>query len=119
MGLDMDDPVGSATVYTKNRERLVGEEMARAFFERVAAQARERGLLSDEHSTVDGTLIEAWASLKSFKRKDAADGPPPDDPGNPTVDFHGERRSNVTHVSTTEPDVARWPTISSAAARSP
>src|SRR5262249_57139592 len=71
---------------------------------RVLAQARQRGFLSDEHFTVDGTLIEAWASLKSFKKKDAPSGPPPDDPGNPTVDFHGERRSNVTHGSTTDPD---------------
>jgi hypothetical protein len=67
------------------------------------AQARQLGLLSDEHFTVDGTLMEAWASLKSFKRPDAP-GRPPDHPGNPTVDFHGEWRSNVTHVSTTDPD---------------
>jgi transposase len=103
VGLEMDDPVWNATVFTKNRERLLGEEMARAFFERVVAQARERGLLSAEHFTVDGTLVEAWASLKSFKRKDAPPAPP-DDPGNPTVNFHGERRSNTTHGSTTDPD---------------
>src|SRR5207249_5077799 len=72
------------------------------YFCRVA-QARARGLLSDHHFTVDGTLVEAWASLKSFKRKDAP-APPPDDPGNPTVNFHGERRSNATHASTTDPD---------------
>jgi hypothetical protein len=60
--------------------------------------------LSDEHFTVDGTLIEAWASLKSFTRKDTKGTPPPDDPGNPTVNFHGERRSNETHASTTDPD---------------
>jgi transposase len=102
VGLEMDDPVWNATVFTKNRERLLGGDIARAFFDRVVAQARERGLLSDEHFTVDGTLVEAWASLKSFKRKDA---PPsmPDDPGNPTVNFHGERRSNATHASTTDP----------------
>ena len=104
VGLNMDDPIWDPTVFTKNRERLLAGNIAQAFFERVLAQARERGFLSDEHFTVDGTLIEAWASLKSFKRKDAAGGPPPDDPGNPTVDFHGERRSNVTHVSTTDPD---------------
>ena len=69
----------------------------------MVAQARERGLLSDEHFTVDGTLVEAWASLKSFKRKDAPPVPP-EDPGNPTVNFHGERRSNTTHGSTTDPD---------------
>jgi transposase len=104
VGLNMDDPVWDATVFTKNRERLLAGDIAQAFFARVLAQARQRGLLSDEHFTVDGTLIEAWASLKSFKRKDAAGGPPPDDPGNPTVDFHGERRSNATHGSTTDPD---------------
>ena len=103
VGLEMDDPVWNATVFTKNRERLLGGEIARAFFDRVVAQARERGLLSDEHFTVDGTLVEAWASLKSFKRKDE---PPaaPEDPGNPTVNFHGERRRNATHASTTDPD---------------
>src|ERR1700716_2424834 len=104
VGLNMDDPVWDATVFTKNRERLLAGDIAQAFFARVLAQARQRGLLSDEHFTVDGTLIEAWASLKSFKRKDAAGGPPPDDPGNPTVDFHGERRRNATHGSTTDPD---------------
>ena len=103
VGLKADDRVWDATVFTKNRQRLLDGDIARAFFERVVAQARERGLLSDEHFTVDGTLIEAWASLKSFKPKDA---PPasPDDPGNPTVNFHGERRSNATHVSTTDPE---------------
>ncbi len=99
----MDDPVWDATVFTKNRERLLAGDIAQAFFDRALAQARQRGLLSDEHFTVDGTLIEAWASLKSFKRKDAP-SEPPDDPGNPTVDFHGERRSNATHGSTTDPD---------------
>ena len=103
VGLEMDDPVWNATVFTKNRERLLSGEIARAFFDRVVAQARERGLLSDEHFTVDGTLVEAWASLKSFKRTNE---PPttPDDPGNPTVNFHGERRGNTTHASTTDPD---------------
>ena len=105
VGLEMDDPVWNATVFTKNRERLLGGEIARAFFDRVVAQARERELLSDDHFTVDGTLVEAWASLKSFKRKDGSDGQiPPDDPGNPTVNFHGERRRNTTHASTTDPD---------------
>ncbi len=103
VGLNMDDAVWDPTVFTKNRERLLAGDVAQAFFVRVLAQARQLGLLSDEHFTVDGTLIEAWASLKSFKRSDAP-GRPPDDPGNPTVDFHGERRSNVTHVSTTDPD---------------
>jgi transposase len=103
VGLNMDDPIWDATVFTKNRERLLAGDIAQAFFDRALAQARQRGLLSDEHFTVDGTLIEAWASLKSFKRTDAP-VEPPDDPGNPTVDFHGERRSNVTHGSTTDPD---------------
>src|SRR5256714_11764358 len=103
VGLEMDDPVWNPTVFTKNRERLLGGEIARAFFDRVVAEARERGLLSDEHFTIDGTLVEAWASLKSFKRKDTPPTPP-DDPGNPTVNFHGERRSNATHASTTDPD---------------
>jgi len=102
VGLEMDDPIWNPTVFTKNRERLLAGEIARAFFDRVVAQARERGLLSDEHFTVDGTLVEAWASLKSFKRKDETPAPP-DDPGNPTVNFHGERRSNATHASTTDP----------------
>src|SRR5436305_15325694 len=88
VGLEMDDPIWNPTVFTKNRERLLAGDVAHAFFDRVVAQARERGLLSDEHFTVDGTLVEAWASLKSFKRKDAP-APPPDDPGNPTVNFHG------------------------------
>jgi len=103
VGLEMDDPVWNATVFTKNRERLLTGEIARGFFERAVAQARERDLLSDEHFTVDGTLIEAWASLKSFKRRDDVSGPP-DDPGNPTVNFHGERRRNDTHASTTDPE---------------
>ena len=76
VGLEMDDPVWNATVFTKNRERLLAGEIARAFFDRVVAQARERGLLSDEHFTVDGTLVEAWASLKSFQRKDELPEPP-------------------------------------------
>jgi hypothetical protein len=70
----------------------------------VLQQARERSLLSDEHFTVDGTLLEAWASLKSFQRKDATNAVPPDDPGNATVDFHGEKRSNETHESKTDRD---------------
>src|SRR5215467_7916368 len=103
VGLNMDDPVWDVTVFTKNRQRLLAGDIAQAFFERVLAQARQQGVLSDEHFTVDGTLIEAWASLKSFKRKDTR-GTPPDDPGNPTVNFRGERRSNETHASTTDPD---------------
>jgi transposase len=104
VGLSMDDPVWDPTVFTKNRERLLRGDIARAFFDRVLAQAQARQLLSTEHFTVDGTLIEAWASLKSFKPKGGPPTPPPDDPGNPTVNFHGERRSNATHGSTTDPE---------------
>lgn len=103
VGLSMDDRVWDPTVFTKNRERLLQGDIARAFFDRVLAQAKARELLSAEHFTVDGTLIEAWAGLKSFKKK-GAPAPPPDDPGNPTVNFHGERRSNATHASTTDPE---------------
>jgi len=104
VGLNIDDPVWDATVFTKNRERLLRAEVAQTFFAEVLAQARSRGLLSTEHFTVDGTLIEAWASHKSFKRKDRGGERPPDDPGNPTIDFHGEERSNATHQSTTDPE---------------
>jgi transposase len=103
VGLSMDDPVWDATVFTKNRERLLQGDIARAFFERVLAQATAQQLLSAEHFTVDGTLIEAWASLKSFKKKGTA-ATPPDDPSNPTVNFHGEKRRNATHASTTDPE---------------
>ena len=94
------------TVFTKNRRRLLKHEVAQRFFDEVVRQAAGLGLLSDEHFTVDGTLIEAAASLKSFRPKDkpSSDEPPPDDPGNPTVNFRGERRSNATHQSTTDPE---------------
>jgi len=105
VGLNMDDPVWDATVYCKNRERLLKGDVAEAFFKEVLKLAEEHQLLSDEHFTVDGTLIEAWASLKSFKKKEVEqETPPPEDPGNPTVDFHGEQRSNETHQSTTDPE---------------
>jgi transposase len=104
VGLNMDDPIWDATVFTKNRERLLAGNIAQAFFDRVLAHARAQGLLSDEHFTVDGTLIEAWAGQKSFKPKGTRGGGPVDDPGNPTVDFRGERRTNATHASTTDPE---------------
>jgi len=105
VGLNLDEQVWDATVFTKNRDRLLAGEVADGFFAAVLAQARGQGLLSDEHFTVDGTLIEAWAGHKSFKRKDHAESKtPPEDPGNPGVDFHGERRSNDTHQSTTDPE---------------
>ncbi len=91
-------------MFTKNRERLLDGDIAEAFFQAVLQQARERSLLSDEHFTVDGTLLEAWASVKSYQRKDAKNAVPPDNPGNATVDFHGEKRSNQTHASKTDPD---------------
>jgi transposase len=103
VGLNMDDSIWDPTVFTKNRERLLAGDIARAFFERVLVQARQSHLLSDEHFTVDGTLIEAWAGPKSFK-KTAAQAVSDDDPGNPTVDFRGEKRSNATHHSTTDPE---------------
>src|SRR5277367_5360468 len=103
VGLGMDDAVWAPTTFTKNRDRLLEGDIARAFFEDVVAQARGRRLLSAEHFTVDGTLLEAWAGQKRFTRKDQP-REPPDDPGNPTIDFHGERRSNQTHQSTTDPD---------------
>ena len=105
VGLNMDDAIWDVTVFTKNRERLLDGDIAEAFFQAVLQQARERSLLSDEHFTVDGTLLEAWASVKSYQRKDAKNAVPPDDPGNATVDFHGENRSNQTHESKTDPDV--------------
>src|SRR3954449_2161736 len=103
VGMNLDEPVWDVTVFTKNRDRLLDGDVAREFLGEVVRQAQEKKLTSDEHFTVDGTLVEAWASLKSFQRKDGKN-PPPDDPGNPTVDFHGEKRSNQTHESTTDPD---------------
>jgi transposase len=103
VGLSMDDPVWAPTVFTKNRDRLLAGDVAGAFFERVLDQAREQKLLSDEHFTVDGTLIEAWAGHKSFKRKGEKPRKP-SDPGNPSVDFRGEKRTNATHASTTDPE---------------
>src|SRR6202521_1243632 len=104
VGLNLDDPVWDATVFTKNRDRLLEAEIAKEFLARVVGQARTKGWTSDEHFTVDGTLLEAWASVKSFQPKDKKRSPPPDDPGNPTVNFRGERRSNETHESKTDPD---------------
>src|SRR5260370_24830314 len=105
VGRSLHDWVRHATVFTRNRERLLEGDVAEGCFTAVVGQARAHGLLSDEHFTVDGTLIEAWAGHKSFKRKDnPGQHTPPDDPGNPSVDFHGERRSNLTHQSTTDPE---------------
>lgn len=94
IGLELDEPVWNHAVFSKNRERLLNQEVAQDFFRRVLAQAKP--YLSDEHFTVDGTLIEAWASQKSFQKKDGGDRPP--------GQFHGEKRSNETHESKTDPD---------------
>src|SRR5271170_3585840 len=107
VGLNMDDPIWDVTVFTKNRQRLLAGNIAAAFFVAVLKQARRRNLLSDEHFTVDGTLLEAWAGQKSFRRVDDNQQPPAtrmDEGSNPTVNFHDEKRSNETHCSTTDPD---------------
>jgi transposase len=108
VGLDMDEAVWDVTVFTKNRERLLKSEVADGFFDQVLQQARGQQLLSADHFTVDGTLIEAWAGQKSFQRKDGK-GKPPDEgsnagSSNPSVNFHGEERRNDTHRSTTDPE---------------
>jgi transposase len=104
VGMNLDEPVWDVTVFTKNRDRLLDGDVARAFLSAVVEQAQEKKLTSDEHFTVDGTLLEAWAGAKSFRRKDETDSAPPDDPGNPTVNFHGETRVNETHESKTDGD---------------
>ena len=103
IGLNLDDEVWDATVFTKNRDRLLEADVAKEFLAHVVEQARAQGLTSDEHFSVDGTLLEAWAGAKSFQPKDKKQ-PPPDDPGNPTVNFRGEKRSNETHASKTDPE---------------
>jgi transposase len=108
VGLEMDEPVWVPTVFTKNRDRLLTQEVARSFFRRVVEKAQT--FMSDEHFTVDGTLIEAWASQKSFQRKD---GPPDADGRN----FHGETRTNDTHASKTDPDARLYRKSRNAEAR--
>ena len=107
LDMDMAEEVFDHSTFSINRARLIEHEVAAEFFREVVRLARERRLMSDDHFSVDGTLIEAWASLKSFKKKDGDKSDkagPPDDPGNPSVDFHGERRTNDTHESSTDPD---------------
>jgi transposase len=106
LDMDMVEPAFDATVFPKNRQRLRDHDVAGEFFRAVVERARAGKLMSSEHFTVDGTLIEACASLKSFKKKGSKKDkqPPPDDPSNPTVNFHGEKRSNETHASTTDPE---------------
>ena len=104
VGLGMDEPIWDHSTFSKNRDRLLRGDIADAFFAEVLGEARTHGLLSDEHFTVDGTLLEAWASHKSFRPKDEDPPTPPGDPKNPAVNFRGERRKNDTHASTTDPD---------------
>jgi transposase len=104
IGLGMDEPIWDHSTFSKNRDRLLEGDVADAFFDAVLADAQAQRLLSDEHFTVDGTLLEAWASHKSFRPKAGDSSAPPDDPGNPTVNYRGERRTNATHQSTTDPD---------------
>lgn len=104
LDMDMTEQSWEHSSFTRNRERLLKHEVAEKFFYAVVEQAKRERLTSSEHFTVDGTLIEAWASLKSFKNKDGVDKDPPNDPGNPTVDFRGEKRTNATHASTTDPE---------------
>src|SRR5581483_10937591 len=104
VGLALDDTVWTATTFTKNRERLLSGDIAAAFFAAVRDQAREAGLLSDEHFTVDGTLLQAWASHKSFQPRERDPPAPPDDPGNPSVSFRGQKGSTATHAATMDSD---------------
>jgi transposase len=106
LDMNADEPTFDASSFSRNRDRLLDHDVATKFFAAVVDQARAAHLMSHDHFTVDGTLIEAMASLKSFRRKDekAEDREPPDDPGNPTVNFRGEKRSNATHASTTDPE---------------
>lgn len=105
VGLNPDEAVWDPTVFTKNRDRLIDANIADAFLYGTLTAADDRGLLSHDHFTVDGTLLDAWASQKSFRRKDDPTPPPSDnDPGNPTVNFRNEKRSNTTHHSVTDPD---------------
>jgi IS5 family transposase len=104
VGLAANEPVWHPTVFTKNRDRLLEGAVADEFFSRVVAQARKQSLLSDEHFTVDGTLIEAWAGQKSFQPKKSPGNQPPSAGSNPSVDFRNQKRSNETHESTTDPE---------------
>jgi transposase len=116
VGLGVDDPVWDATVFTKNRDRLLDAEVAAKFMAAVLAHREVKPLLSNDHFSVDGTLVEAWASLKSFRTKDGSDEPP--GPGrNGERDFHGEKRKNDTHASTTDPDAKLYRKSSNTAAK--
>jgi transposase len=116
VGLGVDDPVWDHSTFSKNRDRLLDAEVAAKFLSAVLRHAKVKRFLSDEHFSVDGTLIEAWASLKSFRAKDGSDEPPA--PGrNGERQFHGERRKNDTHASTTDPDAKLYRKSHHAAAK--
>lgn len=110
LDMSLDEASFDASTFSKNRDRLLNHDVGKKFLDAVVRQARGQGLLSDDHFTVDGTLIEAWASMKSFKPKEGGEqdssgkDDPPDDPGNTSVDFKGQKRSNKTHQSTTDPE---------------
>src|SRR5437016_6086387 len=105
LGMNLIEPSFDPSTFSKNRQRLLDHNVAQQFFDQIVLAASRLDLLSDEHFTVDGTLIEAAASLKSFRPKDQPPSDePPDDPGNPTVNFHRQKRSNATHQSTTDPE---------------
>lgn len=106
LDMDIEEPTFDPSTFTKNRDRLMAHDAGKRFFEEVVRAAELASLLSSDHFTLDGTLIDACASLKSLRPKDERpeDRTPPDDPGNPTVDFRGEKRTNATHASTTDPE---------------
>jgi len=106
LDMNMDEPAFDHSSFTKNRDRLLEHDIAAEFFAAVVERGQQLGLMSSEHFSVDGTLIEAWASHKSFRptNEKPEDRDPPDDPGNPTVNFHGQKRRNETHASTTDPE---------------
>jgi IS5 family transposase len=104
VGLNADDEVWDVTTFTKNRDRLLQADVAKELLAKVVARASAQGLTSDEHFTVDGTLPEAWAEAKTLQARGSKSETPPDDRGTPTVDFHGERRSNETHESKPDPE---------------
>jgi transposase len=103
LDLNLTESIWDHSTFSKNQRRLLQHQVAEVFFAQVVALARERGWASDEHFSVDGSLIDAWASLKSFQPKDAPRDPGEGDPGNPSVDFHGQKRRNATHQSATDP----------------
>ena len=122
VGISADDEMWNETVFSKNRERLLGERIIGELFSRIVNRADEMGLLSSEHFSVDGTLLQSWASMKSFKKKDGSDDNRKNDDndtdkGNPSVDFHGEKRSNETHESCTDPEARLYKKSAGSAAK--